>query len=72
MAEYIKKDRKGTMWKENNSKVIWKGSIHHKLDPFDENEVALIIATGCNVFNACWIQDPYSGFLRVGAKIPTT
>lgn len=38
MAEYIKKDRKGTMWKENNSKVIYKGSIHHKKDPYDENE----------------------------------
>ncbi len=36
--EYVKKDRKGTMWKENNSKVIWKGSIHHKKDPYDENE----------------------------------
>ena len=38
MSEYVKKDRKGTMWKENNSKVIWKGSIHHKKDPYDENE----------------------------------
>ena len=38
MAEYIKKDRKGTMWKENNSKVIWKGSIHHKNDPYDAND----------------------------------
>lgn len=38
MAEYVKKDRKGTMWKENNSKVIWKGSIHHKKDPYDDNE----------------------------------
>ena len=36
--EYVKKDRKGTMWKENNSKVIWKGSIHHKKDPDNENE----------------------------------
>ena len=36
--EYVKKDRKGTMWKENNSKVIWKGSIHHKKDPHNENE----------------------------------
>jgi len=36
--EYVKKDRKGTMWKENNSKVIRKGSIHHKKDPYDENE----------------------------------
>lgn len=38
MSEYVKKDRKGTMWKENNSKVIWKGSIHHKKDPYDDNE----------------------------------
>jgi hypothetical protein len=38
MTEYVKKDRKGTMWKENNSKVIWKGSIHHKRDPENEND----------------------------------
>lgn len=41
MGDYVKKDRKGTMWKENNCKVVWKGSIHHKAnadDPYDNGQ----------------------------------
>ncbi len=38
MGEYVKKDRKGTMWKENNCKVVWKGSMHHKENPEDPND----------------------------------
>ena len=36
MGEYIKKDRKGTFWKEQNSNVVWKGSIHHKANENDK------------------------------------
>ena len=28
--EFVKKDKQGSFWMERNSKVIWKGSIHHK------------------------------------------
>ena len=36
--EYEKKDRKGIMWQEQNSKVIYKGSIHHKKNPDDSKD----------------------------------
>ena len=36
--EYVKKDRKGTLWMETKSKVIYKGSCHHKTNPSDPND----------------------------------
>ena len=36
--EYVKKDRKGTLWMETKSKVIYKGSCHHKTNPSDPDD----------------------------------